>query len=55
MKASFTRTFLETNLPAWVLLLALIAISRGNLVGAWGLLWILALVFPGIWAALRLS
>jgi hypothetical protein len=50
-KAHFARTFLEANLPAWLLVIPLMFVGRGNM----GLLGLLAMLFPGLWGALRLA
>lgn len=53
-RTPFLRTFFESSLPAWLLLTCLMFVSRGNLVGIFGLLTLLAMLFPGVWGALRL-
>ena len=51
---SIIRIFFEASLPAWLVLTGLMFFSRGKIEGNLSLLNLVALVFPGIWVALRL-
>jgi hypothetical protein len=52
---NFMRTFLQASLPAWLILAILLFFSQGNLSGYIGLLFVLVLLYPGIWGALQLQ
>lgn len=50
-KAEFARAFWEAGLVTWTGLAVLMFVSRGNM----GLLGVAAILFPGVWGALRLQ